>query len=75
METLRRIVYLIFRPTAEWDLIATEKTSVDLLLRRYILPLSLGAPVATVIGMNTSIATGIRSTGISCRRSRSWRRA
>jgi len=53
METLRRIVYLIFRPTAEWDLIAMEKTSVDLLLRRYILPLSLGAPVATVIGMNT----------------------
>ena len=53
METLRRIVYLIFRPTAEWDRIAAETTSVDLLLRRYILPLSLLAPVATVIGMKT----------------------
>ena len=53
METLRRIVYLIFRPTAEWDRIAAETTSVDLLLRRTILPLSLLAPVATVIGMKT----------------------
>ncbi len=53
METLRRIVYLIFRPVAEWDAIAMEKTSVDALLRRYILPLALLAPVATVIGMKT----------------------
>ena len=53
METLRRIVYLIFRPTAEWDLIAGEKTSVDALLRFYILPLALLAPIATVIGMKT----------------------
>lgn len=53
METLRRIVYLIFRPAAEWDAIAGEKTSVDRLLRHYILPLALLAPVATVIGMKT----------------------
>jgi len=53
LETLRRIVYLIFRPTAEWDLIASEPTSVDKLLRSYILPLALLAPVATVIGMKT----------------------
>ncbi len=53
METLRRIVYLIFRPKAEWDAIAREQTSVDALLRRYILPLALLAPVATVIGMKT----------------------
>jgi hypothetical protein len=53
METLRRIVFLIFRPAAEWDAIAVEKTSVDALLRRYILPLALLAPVATVIGMKT----------------------
>jgi hypothetical protein len=51
METLRRIVYLFFRPAAEWDLIAAEKTSVDALLRCYILPLALLAPVATVVGM------------------------
>ncbi len=53
METLRRIVYLVFRPTAEWDVIAKEKTSVDALLRCYILPLALLAPIATVIGMKT----------------------
>jgi hypothetical protein len=53
METLRRIVYLIFRPAAEWDAIAGETTSVDRLLRHYILPLALLAPVATVIGMKT----------------------
>jgi hypothetical protein len=53
VETLRRIVYLIFRPTAEWDLIARETTSIDTLLRRYILPLALLAPIATVIGMKT----------------------
>ena len=53
METLRRIVYLVFRPTAEWDAIAREKTSVDALLRGYILPFALLAPIATVIGMKT----------------------
>jgi hypothetical protein len=53
VETLRRIVYLVFRPTAEWDRIAREATSVDALLSRYILPLALLAPIATVIGMKT----------------------
>ena len=51
METLRRIFYLIFRPEAEWDLIAEESTTVDLLLRGYILPLALLTPIATTIGM------------------------
>ena len=51
MESLRRIVYLIFRPQAEWDSIAEETTSVDELLRRYILPLALLAPIATMTGM------------------------
>jgi hypothetical protein len=51
VETLRRIVFLIFRPKAEWERIAAEETSVDALLRGYILPLALLAPVATVIGM------------------------
>jgi hypothetical protein len=53
MDTLRRIVFLIVQPTAEWDVIAAETTTIDLLLRRYILPLSLLAPIATVIGMST----------------------
>jgi hypothetical protein len=53
VELLRRIVYLVFRPNAEWDAIAAEDASVDGLLRRIILPLSLLAPIATVVGMNT----------------------
>ena len=52
MEALRRITYLVFRPGAEWALIAREPSSVDVLLRRYILPLSALAPIATFIGMN-----------------------
>jgi hypothetical protein len=51
VDTLRRIVCLIFRPKAEWELIAEERTSVDALLRGYILPLALLAPIATMIGM------------------------
>lgn len=51
METLRRIGLLVFRPTAEWDRIAREETSVVMLLFRYILPLASLAPVATMIGM------------------------
>ena len=51
MEALRRIVCLMFHPRAEWELIAAEETSVDALLRGYILPLALLAPIATVIGM------------------------
>ncbi|MEO8306110.1 MAG: Yip1 family protein [Betaproteobacteria bacterium] len=53
MEILRRIVYLVFRPAAEWDLIAREPATVGALLQRYILPLALLAPIATVIGMKT----------------------
>jgi hypothetical protein len=52
MATLHRIVRLIVHPLEEWDRIAGERTSVDALLRRVILPFSLLAPTATVIGMN-----------------------
>ncbi len=51
MVALRRIVRIIFFPKDEWDTIARESASVDLLLRRYILPLSFLAPIATLIGM------------------------
>jgi len=51
METLRRAAALIFRPRAEWERIARESTTVDELLRRYILPLAALAPIATTIGM------------------------
>jgi hypothetical protein len=53
VETVRRIVYLTFRPAAEWDRIAREATSVDALLRRYILPLAFLPALATTIGMLT----------------------
>jgi hypothetical protein len=48
-----RIVDLLFHPQEAWDAIAREPISVDSLIRRYILPLSVLAPIATVIGMNT----------------------
>jgi len=51
--TVQRIVHLLFHPQDEWDSIAREPISVDTLIRRYILPLSILAPIATVIGMKT----------------------
>ena len=71
METLRRIVYLIFRPQAEWDLIADEKTSVD----------AAAAPLHPAAGAaradrdddrdeDCSTASGIRCTATSCPPSR-----
>jgi Yip1 domain len=51
MPALQRIVGIVVRPKAEWELIAREEPTVDDLLRRYILPLSLLAPVATMVGM------------------------
>ena len=49
----RRIVQLLFHPQDEWETIALEPIGVDSLIRRYILPLSLLTPIATVIGMKT----------------------
>ncbi len=48
---IRRIVSLFLTPAQAWDEIAREPSSVDALIRRYIVPLALLAPVATVIGM------------------------
>ena len=57
MGALRRIFGVVFRPKAEWGRIAHEDTAFGVLLRRYILPLSLLAPAATVIGMTFFDAT------------------
>lgn len=57
MEMLRRIVYLTFRPNAEWTRIAGEQVDVDTLLRRYIIPLSLPTALATYVGMKVFDAT------------------
>ncbi|MEO8508052.1 MAG: hypothetical protein ABI593_10510, partial [Betaproteobacteria bacterium] len=51
MATWQRILGIVVRPADEWDLIAREDTTVEELLRRFILPLSLLAPIASVIGM------------------------
>ena len=51
MQALGRIVRIVFRPRDEWESIAREDTTMAVLIRRYILPLSLLAPVATVVGM------------------------
>lgn len=53
MDAVRRIVQLLARPQDEWEAIAREPVSVDTLIRRYILPLSLLAPISTVVGMKT----------------------
>ena len=50
---LRRILSLVLVPNQAWDEIAREHASVDVLIRRYIVPLALLAPLATVIGMKT----------------------
>ena len=52
-EVVRRVLTLILTPSQAWDEIASEPPSVDLLIRRYIVPLALLAPIATVIGMKT----------------------
>ena len=48
---VKRVFALLLTPTQAWDEIAREPASVDLLIRRYIVPLGLLAPIATVIGM------------------------
>lgn len=52
MTLWRRLLWLIVNPRDAWDAIAQEPIGVDRLIVRYILPLSLIAPIASVIGMN-----------------------
>ncbi len=52
VEALRRIYRVVFRPRLEWDRIAQEDTTYGTLIRRYIIPLALLAPIATVTGMS-----------------------
>ena len=53
MGTLSRIGRLLLRPQEEWDRIAREPIGIDTLITRYIVPFSLLAPIAVVIGMQT----------------------
>lgn len=52
-EIPRRVLRLILTPTEAWDEIASEPVSIDRLIARYIVPLALLAPIASVIGMST----------------------
>ncbi len=51
MDAWHRIVGIVFHPNAEWDRIATENTTIDVLIRHFIVPLAMLAPIATFIGI------------------------
>jgi hypothetical protein len=53
MSLWRRLLWLIASPGEAWDAIRDEPIGVDVLIVRYIVPLSLIPPVASVIGMKT----------------------
>lgn len=51
MDAWRRVVGIVLHPNAEWERIAAEDTTVDVLIRHFLLPLALLAPIATFIGI------------------------
>lgn len=51
MRTLRRIAGMMMHPEAEWNAVACDMPGTTVLLRNFLMPLSLLAPIATVIGM------------------------
>ena len=71
-EVVRRVLSLIFTPTQAWDEIASEPASVDALIRRYIVPLAMLAPIATVIGMKTFDASWDPAHGYLVPAERIW---
>lgn len=52
-EFISRIRGLLFSPQAEFDRIAAEPTDVVVLVRRFLVPLALLTPIATIVGMNS----------------------
>lgn len=50
---LSRIRGLLFSPGAEFDRIAAAPTTVVVLVRRFLVPLALLTPIATIVGMNS----------------------
>lgn len=53
MSYWRRLLWLIVSPGEAWDAIRDEPIGVEVLIVRYIVPLSLIPAVASVIGMTT----------------------
>lgn len=51
MNALRRVIGIVLHPSTEWDRIAAEDTTIDVLIRHFLLPLALLAPAATFIGI------------------------
>lgn len=51
MGTLNRIKGIMLHPEAEWDAVARDKPGFTVLLRSFLLPLALLAPISTIIGM------------------------
>ena len=51
MGALNRIKAMMLQPEAEWDAVAREMPGAVVLLRSFLLPLALLAPLATIIGM------------------------
>jgi hypothetical protein len=49
---LNRIRGLLFSPSAEFDRIGSAPSAILPLLKRYLIPLALLMPVATILGMN-----------------------
>lgn len=53
MGILNRIKGMMLNPQAEWEAVARDMPGSLVLLRDYLMPLSLLAPLATVVGMLT----------------------
>lgn len=51
MGILKRIKGMMLHPRAEWDAVARDTPGAAELLRGFLLPLSLLAPMATIVGM------------------------
>jgi hypothetical protein len=52
MSTSNRIKGMLRTPAAEWDAIARDVPGTGVLLRNFLLPLSLLAPLATAVGLS-----------------------
>ena len=52
MSIVKRITAMLLHPASEWDAIARDAPSTGAMLRNFLLPLSLLAPLATMAGMS-----------------------
>lgn len=69
VDTIKNV---IISPETEWDLIARDTITLPALTRRYILPLALVAPVATIVGMHVFDLSWSAKAGYAVPRDRIW---